>query len=116
VQTLPDQDRRIYATAPVAKLSADILWEEYLTDPVDADSRYWGRVIEITGEVTGVSLEGAPPLLLFGQTEALGVQAWLLEDEAAGIMDAFGTGDRVTLKCFCEGRDEHVVLKSCIRP
>ena len=116
VQTLPDQDRRIYATAPVAKLSADILWAEYLADPVEADLNYWGKVIEVTGEVTGVSLEGDAAFLLLRQTEALGVQAWLLDDEAAEIMSAVGNGDRVTLKCFCEGRAEHVVLKSCIRP
>jgi hypothetical protein len=116
VQTLPDQDRRVYATAPVAKVSADILWQDYLEDPVDADLRYWGKVIEVTGEITGVSLEGARAFLLFRQTESLGVQAWLLDDEAAEIMGAVGNGDRVTLKCFCEGRLEHVVLKSCIRP
>jgi hypothetical protein len=116
VETLPDQDRRIYATAPAVKLSADILWEEYLEDAVAADLQYWGKVIEVSGEITGVSVEGSPPFLLFGQTEALGVQAWLLDDEAWEIMRAVGNGDRVTLRCFCEGRQEHVVLKSCIRP
>jgi hypothetical protein len=114
--TLPDQDLRIYQTAPSAKLSADILWEEYQAEPQAADNRYWGRVVEITGEITSVSPEGSPPALLFGQDDALGVQARLLDDEAGAILHAVGPGDRVTLRCFCEGLTEHVVLKSCIRP
>ena len=57
-------------------------------------------------------------MILFGQTEAFGVRAILLGDEAAGILKAAKLNERLTLRCFCEGKtaDGHIGLRSCIRP
>lgn len=117
-QTLPQQDRRIYTAVPVAKLSADILWNEYSTDPVEADRRYWGKVLEVSGEVSARSPAGTEPFVMFAQSEDLGLVAWLLGDEAMAIMEEAELGRRMTLRCFCEGRGEdgNVRLKSCIQP
>jgi hypothetical protein len=48
---LPDQDLRILRATPVAKLSSDILWQEYQADARAADKKYWGKAVEVSGKV-----------------------------------------------------------------
>jgi len=114
VDTLPDQDRRIYQAVPVAKISADILWKEYSTDAAAADRLYKNVVLEISGNLTAV-IPGPPHVvLMFGIEDQPGVRATVLDDEAEAIMARAKVGDRLTLRCYCEGLDESVRLKSCI--
>jgi hypothetical protein len=113
-QTLPEQDRRIYATTPVAKLSADILAKDYQADPVSADRQYWGKVLEVSGEVTATSTDGPHADVIFGQEKPPDVRATLLDDEAKIILEAAKVGERITLRCFCEGADGDVRLTSCV--
>lgn len=112
--TLPDQDLRILAAAPVEKLSAAILWEEYQTDAAAADARYWGKAIEVTGVVTVADSDPVQAYVLFGQTEDFGVRANALDEKAVALVNAAKVGERLTVKCFCAGLDGHVVLKSCV--
>jgi len=58
--------------------------------------------------VTGVTL-GA------GNAE-LTVEASLHGETAAEVLKTVADGQRVTLKCFCEGFDQRVRLKSCVAP
>jgi hypothetical protein len=114
-KTLPDQDRRITVAAPVAKMSADILGQEYQASQADANRKYWGQAILVSGAVT--SVESAPPQkILFEPYKALGVEAHLLDDQATEILASVTVGQRVTLKCFCAGLSGRVILKSCVRP
>jgi hypothetical protein len=114
--TLPDQDLRILDAVPVAKVSADILWQEYEANAEAANARYWGKAVEVTGEVTSADSDGIDAYVLFGQTEDFGVRANALDDQAAAIVAAADVGERLTLKCFCAGLDGHVILKSCVLP
>ncbi len=122
--TLPTEDRRITLSPPIAKLSAADLWQDYLKDAASANRRYWGESIEVTGKVTaidpsaGAGASATPSVVTFGQTEAFGVRAILLGDQAADILKIAKVGDRLTLRCFVEGKilDGHVALRSCIRP
>ena len=115
---LPEQDLRILSAAPVARLSADILWQEYQGDRDAADRAYWGKPVVITGTVTATGSADVPTdaYVLFGQTETFGVRANLLDEQAAEILADAGPGARLTLKCFCEGLSGHVILKSCVKP
>ena len=115
-ETLPEEDLRIYAATPASKLSADILWKDYQTDPAAADRQYWGQALEVSGNITAISSEPPHAVLTFGAGEQPGVRATLLDEEAAEIVAAVKVGDRITLKCFCEGLDGAVRLKSCINP
>jgi hypothetical protein len=119
VNTLPDQDLRIRETTIVAKMPAEFLWKEYQADARDADRRYWGKAIEISGKPSAADSQdtGGPSkgYLLFLQSEKLGVRANLLDDDAAEILKEAASGQRVRLKCFCAGLDGHVVLKSCVK-
>ena len=116
VDSLPVQDLRILEATPAAKVSADILWEEYQADPAAADSRYWGRAVEVTGTVTSADSDTVDAYVLFGQTETFGVRADVLDEQAAAVIAAVKLGEKLTLKCFCAGLDGHVRLKSCMLP
>jgi hypothetical protein len=119
VDRLPAEDRRITIAQPVAKLSADVLWQDYQQDSRAANQRYFAGAIEVTGKVTAIEpASPAGPVIMFGQTEAFGVRAILLGDQAADIAKAAKLNERLTLRCFCEGKtpDGHVSLRSCIRP
>lgn len=113
---LPDQDRRIYAAVPVAKMSVADLWKDFKDDSADASKRYVGKAVEISGSLRNQAGDkpSASPIL-FKQEGDLGVQANLLDDEAAGLIKVAGEGERLTMHCFCAGQaGGHVVLKSCV--
>lgn len=113
---LPDQDLRILSATPAAKLSTDVLWSDYQADRRAADRKYWGTAVEITGKVSAVSQ--SPPRIMFLQSDkpAAGIEARLLDDRAAATLASSPAGERVTLRCFCEGLQTNVILKSCIKP
>jgi hypothetical protein len=115
-RTLPDQDRRILSVVPGAKLSTDVLWKDFQTDGSGAARRYHGQAIIISGVVTRVDHTGSSTAIFFSGTADRGILANLLDDDAAAIAKAATPGDRLTLKCFCEGFDGNVVLKSCVKP
>jgi tRNA_anti-like len=114
--TLPDQDRRIVPAVPVAKLSTDDLWKDYQQSQKEADAKYWGKAVEVAGIVSGVD-RGTPPQITFGPAPDVRVRARLLDDQAQALLTAAADGQRLRLKCFCEGfKDAVVQLKSCVKP
>lgn len=119
VDRLPAEDRRITAVQPIAKLSAPDLWNDYQQDAKAANSKYFGGAIEVSGKVTAIAPQSpAGPVVMFGQTEMFGIRAVLLGDQAGEILKTARVNERLTLRCFCEGKttDGHVGLRSCIRP
>ena len=119
VDKLPPEDRRITIVQPLAKLSASDLWDDYQKDNAAANRRYFGEAVEVSGKVTGIEQSGkGGAVVMFGQTETLGIRAILLGDQAADILKAAKVNERLTLRCFVEGRslEGHVGLRSCIRP
>jgi hypothetical protein len=114
---LPDQDRRILSAVPVAKMSVDDLWKDYQKDSTSADRNYRGRAVDISGKVSAASDPDATGRWLFFVEQAPnGVRAHLLDDQATAILAEATPGQRVTLRCFCEGLSGDVTLKSCVRP
>jgi putative nucleic acid binding protein len=113
--TLPDQDRRITEAAPAAKLSVDLLWKDYQADRAAADKKYWGKAVDVSGKVTSVEAS-APRRVMFELQAPHGVEARLLDDQAAAILASAVVGERVTLRCYCAGLSGSVILTSCIRP
>jgi hypothetical protein len=119
VDRLPDQDLRILSASAVAKLPVESLAADYRADRAAADRQYWGKPIEVSGEVTETRQTPAGPLLVFADKAggAALVEASLLEEQAGAIVEAVGTSRRVRLKCYCEGLSGSAVrLKSCVLP
>ena len=112
---LPDQDLRILQTPPVERLSAALLWQDFQTVPDQAGRNYNGKAIVVTGDVTRAGTEETgDTYVYFAQTDAAGVYAALLAEQAATILAGVQENPRVRLKCFCEGFSTNVVLKSCV--
>jgi hypothetical protein len=117
IDRLPDQDLRILSATPAARLSADILWKDYATDAGKANRQYFGEAIIVTGNVTALgSNTPTDRFILFGQTNDYGVRANLLDEQATAILERAQKEPTMTLKCFCEGLNGHVILKSCVQP
>jgi hypothetical protein len=115
VDRLPEQDRRITAATPAAKLSVDLLFKEYRADRKAADRNFWGKALDVSGRVTAV--EKSPAKLVFTLETPHGVDAFLLDDQSAEILSSTEVNQRVTLRCYCAGlTGENVTLRSCIRP
>ena len=117
VDRLPDQDLRILSTTPAAKMSVDLLWQEFKADPAKAARQYHGHVVEITGHADAPA-EGAMSLN-FAQPEGGKVVAALLAERAAAVAEAAKASPRITIRCFVEGRSADpasatVLLKSCV--
>ena len=109
-----DHDNRIFGTPASLKLSAADLSSAYGADAGAADGRYRGRVLEVSGVIG--KLPGGVRVLLKGSEKGPVVEASLHEDVAAEMIKTLGDGKRVTLKCFCEGLNQQVRLKSCVAP
>ena len=118
--SLPDQDRRILSAVAVAKLPVEDLWKDYQQNAADADGRYRGKAIEISGKVsskvTGDPATGTSSQILFGTPSDTQVRAHLLDDQAAALLAAAVEGQRIRLKCYCAGLSGAVVVKSCVQP
>ena len=110
-----DHDNRIFAMPASLKLSAVDLSTAYAADAGAADGRYRGRVLEVSGVIDKVH-PGPQQLMLIGAEKGPFVEASLHEDVAAGLLKTMSDGQRVTIKCFCEGLNQVVRLKSCVAP
>ena len=108
-----DHDNRIFAATASVKLSASDLSIAYASDAGAADARYRGRVMEVSGVVTKVQPVPAAVMLAGGE-KGPQVEASLHEDVAAELLKTVADGQRITIKCFCEGLDQRVRLKSCV--
>ncbi len=116
-RTLPEQDRRITTTSAIAKIPAEDLWKEYKADAKAADKKYWGHAIEVSGKVNTVLGEPtAPRAVRFLVEGDQGVNAFVLDDQAAEIVKRVVVGQHLRLKCFCAGLNGDVILRSCIAP
>ena len=117
VDRLPDQDLRILGATAIAKMPVEDLAADYRNDKTAADRRYWGKPIEVSGEVATTRETPTGPVLVFkDKTGADILEASLLEDQAGAVMAAVGESRRVRLKCYCDGLTTHVRLKSCVLP
>jgi hypothetical protein len=115
MRTLPDQDLRIRNAVAVAKMSPADLWQDFQKDAAAAHRQYWGKAIEISGKATSADApDAAAPAVFFAQAETRGVRARLLIDDAPEILKVASSGQRITLKCFCEGLHTDLILKSCV--
>jgi hypothetical protein len=117
VSNLPDQDLRILTATPDAKLSVDLLWKEFQANADLARRTYFGRAIVITGTATRVG-DDVPTdrYVFFAQSGEHGIRANLLNEQAVEILAKTKEEPLVTLKCYCEGMDGNLILKSCVRP
>lgn len=91
-------------------MNARQLAAEYEQDETNANKKYLGNAVQVSGTVSEVSVnQQNKPVIVLAGTDMSGVQCSLLKD-AAGIKK----GDAVTIKGFCSGYLTDVVMDRCI--
>ncbi|MBK9242926.1 MAG: hypothetical protein IPL75_22285 [Acidobacteria bacterium] len=113
--SVSDHDNRIFSLPASVKLSAVDLSSAYAADAGAADGRYRGRVIEISGVIRSLRPD-TTAVTMAGAEAGPVIEASIHDDVAAQVLKGVADGQRLTLKCFCEGLDQHVRLKSCVAP
>jgi hypothetical protein len=116
---LPDQDLRILDSPPAAKTSPEALWKEYQSDARAANRNYHGKAIDVSGKISQIVQDAAGSRILFTVQPppgTAGIEARLLADRATATLTGLAAPQRLTLRCFVEGLDKNVILKSCIKP
>ncbi len=114
---LPEQDLRILGATAIAKMPIEDLAADYRTDKAAADRQYWGKPIEVSGEVADTREGPAGPVLVFKDKAGVEIaDASLLQEQAGTVLASVGKSRRVRLKCYCDGLSTVVRLKSCVLP
>jgi len=98
------------ATTTAVELTAMRLAAEYEKDENNANKKYLGNAVQVSGTVSEVSVnqQNKPVIVLLG-SDMSGVQC-TLQDAVAGIKK----GDSVTIKGFCAGYLTDVIIDRCI--
>lgn len=94
-------------------MSAARLYKQYSENQINADSRYKGKVLLVTGTVarTEKQFSGAMAVTLKANDIGSGVQCLFSRDRA---YDAEKLSGEVTIKGKCDGWNMGVVLRGCI--
>ncbi len=102
------------------KTSPEFVIADYQKDKAAATRTYHGKAIDVSGKVTSIVQEATSSKVLFTPEVKAGtpisLEARLLDDRAAATLKDVVAGQRITLRCFVEGMESNVVLKSCIKP
>lgn len=98
------------ATADAVEMTAMGLASEFEKDEPNANKKYLGNAVQVSGTVSDVSVnqQNKPVIVLLG-SDMSGVQC-TLERAVSGIKK----GDSITVKGFCAGYLSDVIMDRCI--
>jgi tRNA_anti-like len=103
-------------TIRTLSVSALDLWTAYERNQRDADMKFKGTVLQVSGTVRSVSSDASKmrPHVMFDTGARPGVQADLADDYRlpSGIVK----GSALTLKCRGDGKFGNVILRDCVQP
>ena len=86
-----------------------------LHPPTDAMNEATEGKATSPGDVAAQN-QGEPTDTEAAQAGEFGVRANLLDEQAVDILTKTKENPHVTLKCYCEGMNGNLILKSCVRP
>ena len=99
-------------------LSAAALYKAFLSDTEGSNALYTGKVIQISGSLTGIEALDSTAIAVFAIEQGMfgeqGVRC-TFHPEHAGEMSGIRSGDEVAIKGFCTGYNEtDVILEKCV--
>ncbi|MEP6726118.1 MAG: hypothetical protein ABJC98_09900, partial [Bacteroidota bacterium] len=105
-----NKPHRSAATETAVELTAMRLAAEYEKNEADANKKYLGNAVQVSGTVSEVSFnqQNKPVIVLLG-ADMSGVQC-TLQGNALDIKK----GDSITIKGFCTGYLTDVIMDRCI--
>ena len=92
---------------------ASDLISEFEVNESDANKKYLGKAIEVTGTVTEVMEKDNSFVLLLGDSTALSRVSCTLQGSQDSMAYGLRKGDAVTVRGICSGRLLDVVLIDC---
>jgi hypothetical protein len=105
---------RISVDTPDFLLSANSLIDEYERDEDEADKKYLGKVVQVSGTVTEVLEQGDAFVLLMGDSTPVSRVSCSLQEKQDTMAYGLRPGDELTVKGICTGRLLDVVLVDCL--
>ncbi len=95
-------------------VSAEDLYTEYAQNQVEADAKYKGRVIMVTGAVgdTRTTVWGVRYVMLMANAIGSGVECRFADGRKSAVL-GLRKGQHVTIRGKCEGKPLSVVLHGC---
>ncbi len=96
-------------------LSADELFNHFENNETDANSKYLGKIIEVSGKVREFSIgdSGELNLVLASGSEMFGINCGLSEGQDSRYKN-YEVGDSIKIKGECSGISMDVVLTRCV--
>ncbi len=92
-------------------ISAMALYEAYSNNETQADKKYTGKVIQLTGEIDEIySDENDEPVVVLRSNAGDLVSVVTLESSEKGDIVSYQEGDQITLKALCSGKLMEVTL------
>jgi hypothetical protein len=111
-----EKTRQVKSALAEASVSAQQLYNQYEANEVEADNRYKGKVISVTGVIGDIGkdiTDNAYVLLSSGDLFGMfGVQCFFDESEEQNF-GSLRTGQQLTIKGRCDGKFGNVFLKDC---
>lgn len=108
--------QRVKSSEPSVAISSVQLYAQYKANEVEADNKYKGKVLAVTGVVGNIGkdiLDQAYVLISSGDALGmLGVQCFFNKSEEQNF-GSLRTGQQVTIKGRCDGKLGNVFLKDC---
>jgi uncharacterized membrane protein len=106
--------------SPDFELTAEELYQAFITDRSEAESLYNGKVLQIAGVVGDVERIDDMVIVIFAFSEGFfgleGVRCTMLENHHEKAL-SLQPGDNVIIKGFCAGfSDSDVILEHCSFP
>ncbi len=98
----------------VVAVTVDDLNKDYSKDPVSADTKYKGKVIEVSGKVVKVTKlpRGGGTIELGGATGSASVDCFF-EESDGGQLAKLAAGQKATIRGTCTGKVGTTTLQKC---
>lgn len=96
--------------APDISVPASDLYKAFVADENAANQRYNDKVVQVNGEVRGITKEGGRTTVSLETGDALGAVLCEFGEDAP---PTFADKDTVTIKGFCAGYNLDVLLQRC---
>lgn len=109
--------KKVAATAPAYKITAEALLKEYRTNQVAADNKYKGKVIQITGRIDeiGKSLLTNEPQVVFPDKSGVDSISCSFDKSQSNKLLHLKSGDIITVKGLVRRYGLGVLLlKNCV--
>lgn len=110
-----DKEKKTKSGKVAATLTADALYRAYKANEVQADSKYKGKVLKVSGVVDGIGKDmlDKPYVSLKTSSPIMTVQCFFSKSHLKTLGN-LKKGQELTVKGVCDGKLGNVMLRGCV--